>query len=391
MKKKIAILGSTGSIGNTLLRIIKRNKNKFKIILLSTNTNYKKLLRQSDIFGVQNLIILDKNSYKKALKINKNKKIKFFNSFNDFEKIFKSKKIDYLMNAIIGIDGLSPTLKAIRYTHKIAIANKEAIVCGWNLIKKSLIKYNTKFIPVDSEHFSIWDSLKDTSPENISELYLTASGGPFLNKKIENLKNVSLSKALNHPNWKMGKKISIDSATMMNKVFEILEARNIFNVSLKKIFIITHPKSYVHAILKFKNGLVKIIAHDTTMEIPIFNSLYLNNAKMYNFRKLNLKLLNNLELNKIDKSRFKVVKILNDLTDKNSLYETVLISANDALVNMFLNKKIKFNEISDFLIKFIKNKEFKKYKHKSPKSVSEILELNSYVRLKILSNVYKYS
>ena len=185
MKKKIAILGSTGSIGNTLLRIIKRNKNKFKIILLSTNTNYKKLLRQSDIFGVQNLIILDKNSYKKALKINKNKKIKFFNSFNDFEKIFKSKKIDYLMNAIIGIDGLSPTLKAIRYTHKIAIANKEAIVCGWNLIKKLLVKYNTKFIPVDSEHFSIWESLKDTSSENISELYLTASGGLFL---IKNLK-----------------------------------------------------------------------------------------------------------------------------------------------------------------------------------------------------------
>ena len=200
-----------------------------------------------------------------------------------------------------------------------------------------------------------------------------------------------MNKALNHPNWKMGKKISIDSATMMNKVFEILEARNIFEVSLKKIFIITHPKSYVHAILRFNNGLVKIIAHDTTMEIPIFNSLYLNETKKYNSRNLNLKLLNNLELNKIDKNRFKVVKILNDLTDKNSLYETVLISANDTLVNMFLNKKIKFSEISDFLIKFIKNKEFKKYKRKSPKSVSEILELNSYVRLKILSNVYKYS
>ena len=206
MKKKIAILGSTGSIGDTLLRIVKRNKNKFEIILLSTNTNYNKLLRQSDTFSVQNLIILDKNSYKKALKINKNKSLRLFNSFNDFEKIFNSKKIDYLMNAIIGIDGLSPTIKAIRYTHKIAIANKEAIVCGWNLIKKSLIKYNTKFIPVDSEHFSIWDSLKDTSSDNISELYLTASGGPFLNQKLKNLKNVSLNKALNHPNWKMGKK-----------------------------------------------------------------------------------------------------------------------------------------------------------------------------------------
>ena len=390
MKKKIAILGSTGSIGDTLLKIIKRNINNFDLILLSTNINYKKLLRQSDIFNVKNLIILDKTSYEKALKINNNKKIKIFNSFNDFKKIFKSKKIDYLMNAIIGIDGLSPTIKAIKYTHKIAIANKEAIVCGWNLIKKSLVKYNTEFIPVDSEHFSIWDGIKDSSSDNISELYLTASGGPFLNQKPKNLKNVTINKALSHPNWSMGKKISIDSATMMNKVFEILEARNIFNVSLKRIFIITHPKSYVHAILKFNNGLVKIIAHDTTMEIPIFNSLYLNETKIYNSQKLNLKLLNNLELNMINKNRFGVVKILNDLTDKSSLYETVLISANDALVNMFLNKKIKFNEISDILIKFIRNKEFNKYKHKSPKSVSEILKLNSYVRLKILSNVYKY-
>ena len=391
MKKKIAIFGSTGSIGDTLLKIIKKNINNFEIILLSTNTNYKKLLRQSDTFSVKNLIILDKNSYEKALKINKNKKIKLYNSFNNFEKIFKKKKIDYLMNSIIGIDGLGPTIKAIKYTHKIAIANKEAIVCGWNLIKKSLIKYNTEFIPVDSEHFSIWDSIKGSSSKNISELYITASGGPFLNKKLKNLRNVSLNKALNHPNWKMGKKISIDSATMMNKVFEILEARNIFDISLKKIFIITHPKSYIHTILKFKNGLVKIIAHDTTMEIPIFNSLYLNETKTFKSQNLNLKLLNNLELNKINKNRFKVVKILNDLTDKNSLYETVLISANDALVNLFLNKKIKFNEISDLLLRFIKNKEFNKYKHKSPKTISEILKLNSYVRLKILSNVYKYS
>ena len=183
------------------------------------------------------------------------------------------------MSAITGINGLEPTLNIIRYSKKIAIANKESIICGWNLINKELKKNKTQFIPVDSEHFSLWYGLKNLKINNIEMIYLTASGGPFSKISLNKFKSIKINQALKHPNWKMGKKISIDSATMINKVYEVIEARNIFKINYKKIKILIHPKSYVHAILKFDNGLTKIIAHDTTMKIPIFNTLYSNNDK----------------------------------------------------------------------------------------------------------------
>ena len=183
------------------------------------------------------------------------------------------------MSSIIGLDGLYPTLNIIKYTKTIAIANKEAIICGWNLIKKKLNLYKTKFLPVDSEHFSIWKILKSQKIENIDQIFITASGGPFLNKSINQIKNVKVSAALKHPNWKMGKKISIDSATMMNKVFEVVETKNIFSVSYKKISILIHPKSYIHAIVKFNDGTSQFLTHEPSMKIPIFNTLYLNHSK----------------------------------------------------------------------------------------------------------------
>ena len=178
MKTKIAILGSTGSIGKTLLSIIKKDKNNFEVVLLSANKNEKKLLKQAKDFNVKNLIITNKNSYKK-IKRNLENKINLYNSFDDIKKIFKNKKIDYIMCSITGIDGLYPTLKSIKYTKKIAIANKEAIICGWDLINNNLKKFKTEFIPIDSEHFSIWFGLNNISSINISKIYLTASGGPF--------------------------------------------------------------------------------------------------------------------------------------------------------------------------------------------------------------------
>ena len=178
MKKKIAILGSTGSIGKILIEIIKKDKKNFEIILLSADENYKELLKQAKTFKVKNLIIKNKNSYKK-IKSNKNSnKIKIFNNFDHYKEIFK-KKIDYTMSSISGIEGLKPTIEIIKYTKNIAIANKEAIICGWNLIDKELKKNKTNFIPVDSEHFSIWYALKGIDKKIIDKIYLTASGGPF--------------------------------------------------------------------------------------------------------------------------------------------------------------------------------------------------------------------
>ena len=381
MKKKIAILGSTGSIGKTLINIIKQDKKNFEIVLLSADENYKELLKQAKLFKVKNLIISNEYSYNKIKKDKISKKISIYNNFNNFKKIFK-KKVDYTMSSISGIQGLKPTIEIIKFTKKIAIANKESIICGWDLIQKELKKNKTEFIPVDSEHFSIWYALKDIDKRLIEKVYLTASGGPFLNKPLDSLKNVSSRQATKHPNWKMGKKISVDSATMMNKVFEIIEAKKIFNLSYKKLSILTHPKSYVHAIIKFKNGLTKIVAHDTNMRIPIFNSLYSSN-NFINSKKLNIKILNNLSFKEINYKRFSVIKILNKLPENSSLFETILVSINDKLVELFLANKIKFTDISKKMHNILDSNEFKKYKMIKPRNINDIIFLNNKIRSKI--------
>ncbi len=383
MKKKIAILGSTGSIGKTLINLIKNDKNNFEIVLLSAEGNYKEILKQAKLFKVKNLIITNQNSFKKIKKNAYSKKINVFTDFNDFKKIFK-KKIDYTMSSISGIQGLKPTIDIIKYTKKIAIANKESIICGWDIIKKELKKNKTEFVPVDSEHFSIWYALKNIDKILIDKIYLTASGGPFLKKSANKLNKVKIKQAINHPNWKMGKKISIYSATMMNKVFEIIEAKKIFNLSYNKLSILIHPKSYIHAIIKFKNGLTKIIVHDTNMKIPIFNSLYSSNH-FINSRELNLKTLNNLELKNIDYMRFPVVKILNTLPEKSSLYESVLVIVNDYLVSKFLNNEINFRKLINMTNKISNLKEFQKFKKIKPKNVRDIYTLRDYVSLKMNS------
>ena len=383
MIKKIAILGSTGSIGKSLLKIIEADRKSFKIILLTANKDYTSLIKQANKFNVKNIIITDQKNYNIAkLKI-KNKKIKIFNNYNQFKNIFKN-KIDYAMSAITGLDGLKPTIDIIKYTKNIAIANKESIICAWDIIKKELKKNKTFFIPVDSEHFSIWYGLKDFNNNSIEKIYLTASGGPFYATPIKKLKNIKIKQALNHPNWKMGKKISIDSATMINKIYESIEAKNIFNIPYKKIEIIIHPKSYVHALIKFNSGPIKIIAHDTTMMIPIFNTLYLNSDKKIKSKELDFKTLNNLRFTKVNSKKYPMTKLIKYLPENSSLYETVIVSANDTLVNLFLKKKIKYLNIQKELFKLILSKEFIKYKKIVPQNVHEIMKLNEYVRLKLI-------
>ena len=389
MKKKIAILGSTGSIGENTLKIIKSDKKNFDVVLLSTNKNINKVLNQAKEFKVNNIIISDLKSFQKAKLKNKSSKIKIFNNFDIFNKIFK-KKNDLIMSSITGLEGLTPTLKSIKHTKNILIANKESIICAWSLIKKELKKYKTNFIPVDSEHFSIWSLLENNKTTNIDKIYITASGGPFLHLPENKFKNISIKKALKHPNWKMGKKISIDSATLTNKLFEIIEAKNIFDIDYKKIFVLVHPDSYVHAIIKFKNGLTKILIHDTSMKIPIFNAMYFDDKnKQIPSRKIDLKKLNSLNLTKPNIKKFQALNILKLLPNKSSLFETILISTNDEIVNLFLNKKISFDKIVPTILKIIRSKNFVKYKRISPKNLNNITELSKIVRFKIKSMVYK--
>ena len=387
MKKKIAILGSTGSIGKTLIEIIKKDRKKFEIILLSADENYKELLKQAKTFKVKNIIINNKTSFEKIKNNKISNKIKIFNNFDCYKQIFK-KKIDYTMSSISGIDGLKPTIEIIKYTKNIAIANKEAIICGWNLIYKELKKNKTNFIPVDSEHFSIWYALKGIDKKIIDKIYLTASGGPFLNYPKKKFNKINMKQAVNHPNWKMGKKISIDSATMMNKVFEIIEAKKIFDIPYKKLSIIIHPKSYVHAILKFKNGLTKIIVHDTNMKIPIYNSLYSSNH-MIDSKKLDLKILNNLNFQEVDLKRFPITKILTKLPEKSSLFETVLVSINDKLVKLFIADRIKFTDISKKMNSMLELNEFKKFKKLKVKKIVNIMSLNNKIKDKLKDIIKK--
>ncbi|WP_440634082.1 1-deoxy-D-xylulose-5-phosphate reductoisomerase [Candidatus Pelagibacter sp. HIMB1485] len=388
MKKKVAILGSTGSIGQSLLKILYKNKSDYEVKLLSAQKNYKLLFRQANIFKVKNLIITDKKYYNIA-KSKKNKSINIYNNFEKIEKIFP-KKIDYVMSSIVGIDGLRPTIKIIKYTKTIAIANKESIICAWNLIKDKLAKYNTKFIPVDSEHYSIWHALNNNiDSQNVKKIYLTASGGPLLNIPKKNFNKMKLNYIVKHPNWSMGKKISVDSSNLMNKVFEVIEAKKLFNVNYDQIDILIHPDSYIHAIIYFKNKMISIIAHDTTMDIPIANTLDRNKKNIYLFKNnsfnLNLKKLNNLTLKKVNQKKFPLTKILEILPEHNSLFETVLVSANDKLVDLYLNKKIKYIEISNILFDLINSKEMKKFKKMYPKKISDIYNVHNIVQLKINS------
>lgn len=210
MKKNIVILGSTGSIGQNTLKILSKYKNQFQVKLLSTNKNLSKIIKQATEFKVKNIIITDFRKFQFAKKKYKKKNFIFYNTFKEIENLFKKKEIYYSMISVIGINGLDPTLRLIKYSKNIAIVNKKSLICGWSLIKKKLDYYKTNFLPINSEHFSIHQVIKNLEINSIKNIYLTASGGPFL--KFKNIKNkkIKLNQALNHPNWVMGKKISVE-------------------------------------------------------------------------------------------------------------------------------------------------------------------------------------
>ena len=382
MKKKIVILGSTGSIGKTTLDILKKDKNNFDIKILSTNKNINLVIKQAKFFKVKNVIISDYQKFEEAKIKFKKLPINFYNKFSNIDKILKKNKIFYSMISLVGIEGLEPTLRIIKFSDNIAIANKEAIICGWNLIQNKLSKYKTNFIPVDSEHFSILSLINDSSSKDIDSIYITASGGPFLNLPYSKLNKVTLNDALKHPIWKMGNKITIDSATMMNKVFEVIEAKNIFKLNYQQISILVHPKSYLHSIVKFNNGIIKLLLHEPSMKIPIHNSIY-SSQKKIKTKSLNLDVLNNLELKTIDQKKFPLVKILSKLPEKNSLYETALITINDYFVMKFLNKKIDFYNLLKLINKYINLKEFIRLKKIKVQNIGQIYEIRKYVSYKL--------
>ena len=388
MNIDLYILGSTGSIGETTLKVIKKDRKKFRVKLLTANNNITKLYNQALEFNVKKVVVFNKKKFQKYKKKFSHKKIKVFFSIKDALK-YNKKKVLITINGISGFEGLEPSLNIIKYTKILAIANKESIICGWKFLKSKLIKHNTKFIPLDSEHFSIWSLLKNENISDIKKIYLTASGGPFLNKKLKDIKNIDPSLALKHPNWNMGKKISIDSATMMNKIFEIIEAQKIFEFKPNKFEILIHPQSYIHAIIHFSTGLTKFLAHETTMEIPIANVLHQNSKYTHVKTKFKFENLNGINFIKPDIKKFPLLKILN-YNFNNTYFEIILVSINDYLVKEYLNNKISYSTMYIIMLKLLKNRYFTKYYNTRPNNINEIKSMVNNVNLYLKNYLNKY-
>jgi 1-deoxy-D-xylulose-5-phosphate reductoisomerase len=375
MKKKICILGSTGSIGVSTLDIISENKKDFSVILLSGNTNYKLLISQAKKFKPKYIYSNNFFLTKKIKHFCKKNKIIIISDLNLLKKV----KFDITISAISGISGLLPTLNIIKFSKKILIANKESIICGWKFIYKELKKYNCFFVPIDSEHFSIFNLIKDKNKNLIKKIYLPASGGPFFNKVL-NLKRVTPTQAAKHPNWKMGKKISIDSANLMNKILEVIEASLIFNLPISKFKIIIHPQSLIHAIIEFNNGLSTMLYHSNDMKIPIANSLY-DNSYINKETDNNFSFQKNLFFYDADIKKIPSIKILGL---KKLLNETgfILINVlNEILVERFLNNKILFTDIVYKLLNILNSLVVKNYlKNNRIQHINDVFKTYNFCR-----------
>ena len=378
-KKKIIILGSTGSIGKSTLDIIKKDKKSFQVILLTANRNYKRLIKQAKEFKPKFVLIKNHKFYSKVT--NELKHAKVYSGDISIQKIISS-KVDFTMSAIVGLAGLQPTIDAIKLSKTVAIANKESIICAWHILSKLKKKYKTEILPVDSEHFSIRELTKNIKEDDIEEIIITASGGPFLNIPINKLKYVKPNQAINHPNWKMGKKISVDSANMMNKVFELIEAYNFFGFKKNIYRILIHPQSYVHSIVRFKNGLIKMILYNPDMKIPISNILYNEKKPSIQISKIDPKKLNELTFKEVNIKNFPSIKLIKKCLNEGFSAPIIANASNEVLVNLFLKNKIGFLDIVDNIQEIFKDKDFKKYARRSTKSVKDINIIDNWARLK---------
>ena len=294
-------------------------------------------------------------------------------------------KVDYTMSAIVGIAGLQPTLDAIKISRNVALANKETIICGWELLAKQLKKYKTNILPVDSEHFSIMELTKGLKDKDLEEIIITASGGPLLNLSSDKLKKVKPAQAINHPTWKMGKKISVDSANLMNKVFEVIEANKIFNFEKNKYKVIIHPQSYVHSIIRFKSGLIKMLLHNTDMKIPISNIIFGEKNHLTSIKNIDVDVLNKLSFQNVNRKKFPSLNLIEKCLKSGLLAPTILNASNEILVDLFLSNKIKFTDIVENINRIFRDKDFKKYARKNKMSLKNIKIADNWARLKTTS------
>ena len=367
MKKKIAILGSTGSIGIQTLDVIQKNKELFTAEILIAGQNSNLLIKQAKIFKPKIVVINDESKYLYVKEHLKNEKTKVFAGKKEVINVVKNKSIDTVVSAVVGYSGLEPTISAIKAGKNIALANKETLVVAGELINNLIKKYKVKMYPIDSEHSAIYQCILGEEKNKYEKIILTASGGPFRGFKLSQLEKVTPHEALNHPKWKMGKKISIDSATLMNKGLEVIEAKWLFDIDPSNIEVVIHPEAIVHSMVQFIDGSIKAQLGVPDMKIPIQFALTSPYRIESNFPRLSLNKKLSLNFEKPDLNTFKNLKLAFQAIKEGGNKPCILNAANEVVVESFLKKEIKFLEMSNIIeeclnkIEYIANLNFEDY------------------------------
>ncbi len=369
--KKIAILGSTGSIGDSTLEVIRENPDLFKVVTLVAGKNIDKLIKQIEEFKPQKVYITSEENANKLKE--KFTDIKVYFGEDGMEEISKSTDFDIGVSALVGIAGLRPTYNMIKNGKTVALANKEVLVAGGKLIIDTAKENNAILLTVDSEHSAIMQSLQGEKQNKIDKILLTASGGPFFDKEITD--DITVEQALNHPTWKMGPKVTIDSSTMMNKGFEVIEAKWLFDVNPEQIEVVVHRKSIVHSAVQFVDGTIMANLGPKSMQIPIAYALNFPNRLPNNIEKIDLFEISQLTFEKPDLEKFQCLKLAFEAIEKGHSFQVVLNAANEVLVDAFLNKKIKYTQIPKGIKNMLDN-----HKPLELNTVEEILDLDQKVK-----------
>ncbi len=345
--KKIAILGSTGSIGTQALEIAREQKDRIQIEVLTANSNADLLIAQAKEFNPNHVVIADESKYLQVKEALANDDIKVFAGNKSIADVMEITSADTVLTAMVGYSGLLPTIKAIQNKKRIALANKETLVVAGELITEMCEENSVSLIPVDSEHSAIFQCLVGEDLNTIDKIILTASGGPFRGKKRSDLAEVTKAQALKHPNWSMGAKITIDSATLMNKGLEVIEAKWLFGVKSSQIEAVVHPQSIIHSMVEFNDGSIKAQMGLPDMKLPIHYAFFFPERINTNFKRMSFKEINTLTFEEPDKETFRNLALAYDAMDKGGNMACILNAANEIAVDAFLKDKIKFLQIAE--------------------------------------------
>lgn len=349
--KNIAILGSTGSIGTQALQVIKEHKDLYSVYAITANNSSELLIKQAREFLPEVVVIANESKYLEVKESLSDLPIKVYAGGEAISQIVESSSIDIVLTAMVGYSGLKPTINAIRNNKVIALANKETLVVAGELVNRLMIEHNSAIIPVDSEHSAIFQCLVGEGNNEIEKVILTASGGPFRNTPYEDLFKVTKEQALKHPNWSMGSKITIDSATMMNKGFEVIEAKWLFGLKNSQIDVVVHPQSIIHSMVQFSDSSVKAQLGLPDMRLPIQYAFSFPDRINLSGERLDLTKLSSLTFEKPDKTRFKNLQLAYDAMEKGGNMACILNAANEVVVGSFLKDKVGFMQMSDIIEK----------------------------------------